>query len=124
MALENINILQREGIVENVGAETGPYFQKRLRELVDHPLVGEVRGHGMMAAVEIVEDKTRRKSFDSEKNAGKVVRDLAWDRGLLVRATGDSMIMSPPLVVTKADIDGLMTALSGALDAAEPSLRG
>ncbi len=124
VALENINILQREGIVENVGAETGPYFQKRLRELVDHPLVGEVRGHGMMAAVEIVEDKTRRKSFDSEKNAGKVVRDLAWDRGLLVRATGDSMIMSPPLVVTKADIDGLMTALSGALDAAEPSLRG
>jgi putrescine aminotransferase len=124
VALENINILQREGIVEKVGAETGPYFQNRLRELLDHPLVGEVRGHGMMAAVEIVEDKKTRKSFDSEKSAGKTVRDLAWDRGLLVRATGDSMVMSPPLVVTKADIDELITALSGALDDAEPGLRG
>ena len=124
VALENINILQREGIVETVGAETGPYFQARLRELVDHPLVGEVRGLGMMAAVEIVEDKAIRKSFDGSMEAGKIVRDLAWDRGLLVRATGDSMVMSPPLVVTKADIDELMAALSGALDAAEPILRG
>jgi putrescine aminotransferase len=124
VALENINILQREGIVETVGAETGPYFQVRLRELVDHPLVGEVRGLGMMAAVEIVEDKAIRKSFDGSMEAGKIVRDLAWDRGLLVRATGDSMVMSPPLVVTKADIDELMAALSGALDAAEPILRG
>ncbi|MBT7614257.1 MAG: hypothetical protein HN577_13700 [Rhodospirillaceae bacterium] len=77
-----------------------------------------------MAAVELVEDKAIRKSFDGSKEAGRIVRDLAWDRGLLVRATGDSLVMSPPLVMTKADIDELMTALSGALDAAEPLLRG
>ena len=123
VALENINILQREGIVETVGAETGPYFQARLRELVDHPLIGEVRGLGMMAAVEIVEDKAIRKSFDGFKEAGRIIRELAWERGLLVRATGDSLVMSPPLIMTKADIDELIAALTGALDAAEPILR-
>ena len=92
VALENINIMQREKIVETAGAETGPYMQARLRELVDHPLVGEVRGVGMMAAVELVEDKKTHKSFDSEKNAGMTVREAAWKRGLLVRATGDSMV--------------------------------
>ena len=124
VALENINILQREGIVEKAGAETGPYLQKRLRELVDHPLVGEVRGLGMMAAVEIVENKKTHKSFDGSKQAGITVREEAWSRGLLVRATGDSMVMSPPLVMTKADVDELVGALKGALDAAEPKLLG
>ena len=124
VALENINILQREGIVEKAGAETGPYLQKRLRELADHPLVGEVRGVGMMAAVELVEDKKSHRSFDGSKQAGMTVREEAWSRGLLVRATGDSMVMSPPLVMTTADVDELVGALKGALDAAEPKLLG
>ena len=124
VALENINILQREGIVDRVGAETGPYFQERLRALVDHPLIGEVRGLGLMAAIEIVEDKATRRSFDGNKGAGMIVREEAWERGLLVRATSDSMVMSPPLVITRENVDEMIDALTAALDAAEPQLRG
>jgi len=124
VALENVNIMQREGIVEKAGAETGPYLQKRLRELVDHPLVGEVRGLGLMAAVELVEDKKTHRSFDPDRQAGITVREAAWERGLLVRATGDAMVMSPPLVITRAGVDELVGALTAALDEAEPKLLG
>ncbi|MBC6438972.1 MAG: aminotransferase class III-fold pyridoxal phosphate-dependent enzyme [Rhodospirillales bacterium] len=124
VALENINILQRERIVEHAGSDIGPYFQERLHALADHPLVGEVRGRGMMAAVEVVGDKATRQGFDTDKRAGYVVREEAWQRGLLVRATGDSMVMSPPLIMTRGDVDEMIDALTAALDAAEPKLRG
>jgi putrescine aminotransferase len=118
VALENINIMEREKIVETAGVETGPYLQARLRELADHPLVGEVRGVGMMAAVEIVKDKATHESFPDEVGMGVKVRDKAWDNGLLVRACGDSMVLSPPLVLTKAQADEIAATLRGALDEA------
>ena len=63
VALENLRILREEKIVERVKAETAPYLQKRLRELADHPLVGEVRGVGMLGAIELVQDKASRQAF-------------------------------------------------------------
>ena len=116
VALENINILEREKIVETAGVETGPYFQARLRELADHPLVGEVRGMGMMAAVEIVQDKATRESFPGDMEIGTKVREAAWSDGLLVRACGDSMVLSPPLILTKDQADDIATTLRAALD--------
>ncbi len=124
VALENIAILEREAIIERSGSVTGPRLQKRLRELSGHPLVGEVRGKGLMAAVELVADKTSRRRFEASKRAGITVREEAWKRGVLVRATGDSIILSPPLVLTPADVDTLVDTLKVALDAAEPQLQG
>jgi putrescine aminotransferase len=118
VALENISILEREKIVEKVGVETGPYLQARLRELTDHPLVGEVRGIGMMAAVEIVKDKATHESFPEDMEMGGKVREAAWENGLLVRACGDSMVLSPPLIVTKEQVDDICATLRAALDVA------
>ena len=116
VALENLRILVDEGIVDRAGAETGPYFQARLAALADHPLVGEVRGVGMVAGIELVEDKAARRSFDEGRKVGATCRDHSLANGLVMRAVRDVMVLSPPLVIGRAEIDELVTAAARALD--------
>ena len=116
VALENIRILRDEKIVEAVGSDSGPYLQARLRELADHPLVGGVRGIGLIAGIELVEDKAAHKSFDPEGRAGILCRDACMAQGVIVRATRDVIVMSPPLIITRAEIDELVAALAKGLD--------
>ncbi|MEK9625907.1 MAG: aspartate aminotransferase family protein, partial [Gammaproteobacteria bacterium] len=94
VATANIKILRDEGIIDNVKENTGPYLQRRWRELADHPLVGEVRGVGFLGALQLVADKARRTPFPHEKNVGMTCRDIATRNGLVMRAVGDSMIIS------------------------------
>jgi len=117
VALANIELLQREKIVETVGADTGPYFQERLRaEFSDHPLVGEVRGVGMVAAIELVKDKGKRLPFDPQGDVGTICRDHSFHNGLVMRATKDSMILSPPLIISRAEIDELIGVARHCID--------
>ena len=123
VALENIRILRDEKIIEKVQAETAPYLQKRLRELNDHPLVGEVRGVGMLGAIELVQDKATRKRYEG-KGVGMICRQFCFDNGLIMRAVGDTMIISPPLVITKDEIDELVTKARKCLDLTLEVLQG
>lgn len=123
VALENIRILRDEKIIEKVHAETAPYLQKRLRELNDHPLVGEVRGVGMLGAIELVQDKATRKRYEG-KGVGMICRQFCFDNGLIMRAVGDTMIISPPLVITKDEIDELVTKARKCLDLTLEVLQG
>lgn len=123
VALENIRILRDEKIIEKVHAETAPYLQKRLRELSDHPLVGEVRGVGMLGAIELVQDKATRKRYEG-KGVGMICRQFCFDNGLIMRAVGDTMIISPPLVITKDEIDELVTKARKCLDLTLEVLQG
>ena len=116
VALENLRILRHEKIVETVGSDSGPYFQGRLRELADHPLVGEVRGVGLIAGIELVADKAARASFVPEGRAGILCRDACMTQGVILRATRDVMVMSPPLIISRSEIDELVAALAIALD--------
>lgn len=116
VALENIRILQREGIVEKARTETGPYLQQRWAELSAHPLVGETRGVGMVAALEITNDKAARTRFDHEGTAGTLCRDFCFSNGLVMRAVGDTMIISPPLVISQSEIDELIDKAWRCLD--------
>ena len=116
VANENIRILEEEKIVERVRESTGPYFQRRLRELEDHPLVGEVRGVGLIAGIELVEDKRTRKLFDTELNIGIKCRNISTRRGLVMRAIGDSMVLSPPLITTRSQIDDIIRIAFETLD--------
>lgn len=115
VGLENIRILRDEKIVERVKADTAPYLQKRLRELNDHPLVGEVRGVGLLGAIELVQDKTTRKRYEG-KGAGMICRTFCFNNGLIMRAVGDTMIISPPLVISFAEIDELIEKARMCLD--------
>ncbi|HZX52973.1 MAG TPA: aspartate aminotransferase family protein [Pseudomonas sp.] len=116
VALENLRILREEKIVERVKAETAPYLQKRLRELADHPLVGEVRGLGMLGAIELVQDKASRKRFAGDVGVGMICRGHCFNNGLIMRAVGDTMIIAPPLVISKAEIDELLEKARLCLD--------
>ncbi|MCY1245852.1 Putrescine--pyruvate aminotransferase [compost metagenome] len=114
VALENIRILREEKIVEKVKNETAPYLQQRWQELADHPLVGEARGVGLVAALELVKNKKTRERF--EGGIGMLCREHCFRNGLIMRAVGDTMIISPPLVIEKAQIDDLITLARKCLD--------
>jgi putrescine---pyruvate transaminase len=116
VALENIRILKEEGIIERVAVETGPYLQKRLKELESHPLVGEVRGLGFIAAIELVKDKKRREFFDPIGEVGLICRDHCFANGVVLRATRDTMLVSPPLVMSRGQIDELVEGARRCLD--------
>ena len=123
VALENIRILRDEKIIEKAHNETAPYLQKRLRELNDHPLVGEVRGVGLLGAIELVQDKATRKRYEG-RGAGMICRQFCFDSGLIMRAVGDTMIIAPPLVISKDEIDELVTKARQCLDLTLETLQG
>ena len=116
VALANIAIIEREGLVERVREETGPYFQERLGELTDHPLVGEVRGLGLMAGIELVKDKATGERFADKGRAGQICRDRCMAHNLICRPVTDAMVLSPPLIITKDEIDELARRLERCLD--------
>ena len=115
VGLENIRILRDEKIIERVREETAPYLQKRLRELSDHPLVGEVRGLGLLGAIELVKDKATRQRYEG-RGVGMICRNFCFNNGLIMRAVGDTMIIAPSLVITHEEIDELVTKARKCLD--------
>ena len=117
VALANIAILEEEGLVDQVRDDTGPYLQQRLREVfADHPLVGEVRGVGFLAALELVADKKTRKRFPKYGDVGSLCRDHCFRRNLVMRAVRDAMVMSPPLTTTRPQIDEIIELARSAID--------
>jgi len=116
-ALKNLEIFQAEDLVGNA-RETGAYMQQRLREeLSDHPLVGEIRGVGCVAGVELAEDKANRKQFGPKANMGLRGAAKCAERGLIVRGIMNMMAISPPLILTRADVDEAVEKLKGGIDA-------
>lgn len=122
VALRNIEIIEREDMIGNIQRETGPYWAKRFAELADHPIVGEVRTMGLLAAIEISNDKATRTRFEPEGKAGAICRDQFFDRNVIMRACGDVMVSSPPLIITKAEIDHLVDTARECLDATAKEL--
>jgi putrescine aminotransferase len=116
VALENIRILEDEKIVENVQSNTGPYLAERWKELGEHPLVGEARVVGMMGALELVPRKGSRQYFPDRGAVGQMCRDFALRNGLILRATNDAMLLSPPLVISREQIDEMFEKAWKSLD--------
>jgi putrescine aminotransferase len=124
VALANIAILEREDLVTRTAEDTGPYLAAALARLADHPLVGEARSLGLIGAVEIVAEKgTNRRFGGAPGKAGPIVRDLCIERGVMIRAVRDTLVMSPPLIIGHDQIDRLVDTIAAALGAAEPRLR-
>lgn len=103
------------GATENA-REVGGYLQSKLADLSDHPLVGEVRGMGLMAGVEMVQEKSTKQAFDPALMVGAVCSKAIQDRGVLSRNLGDTMSLSPPLILGKADVDTIVDAMEGGLN--------
>jgi 4-aminobutyrate--pyruvate transaminase len=116
VALKTLEIYQRDRIVERAAAQA-PQFQKRLKALADHPLVGEARGAGLVGAIELVADKASKKSCDLTRGVGARCVQFAQDEGLILRfISGDVVSLCPPLIISPAEIDDLFDRLGRALD--------
>jgi len=116
VALENIRILRDEGIIERVRDDTGPYFNQRWATLAQHPLIAEARSIGLVGAIEIVADKASRERFPKDIGVSGVCRDFCFANGLVMRPVGDTMIVSPPLVMEHSHIDELVEKAWRCLD--------
>jgi putrescine aminotransferase len=117
VAIANIKILAEDKVIDQVKNHTAPYLAKRWQSLIDHPIVGEARARGLVAALEICKDKNTGTRFAAEQNVGSLCRDLAIENGLVLRAVGDTMIIAPPLIITHEQIDELITKAISTLDA-------
>ena len=114
-ALANLEIIEGEGLVENA-AKVGAYLQESLRDAFgDHPLVGEVRGAGLIAGIELVEDQETKKSFDPALAVARRLHELLMEEGLICRPVFNTLAFSPPLVLSNDDVDSMVEMFSRGL---------
>jgi putrescine aminotransferase len=116
VAVANIRLIQELKLVEHVRDDVGPYLASRFAELRDHPLVGDTQTCGLMGAVQMVKDKASATPFPSDFEVGMICRGHCFANGLVMRAVGDRMIVAPPLVITRAQVDELVTLARRCLD--------
>jgi 4-aminobutyrate--pyruvate transaminase len=124
VAVETLKIYDEMDIVGQVRT-TGPHLQKRLQErFADHPLVGEVRGVGMVGAIELVADKAAHRNFDPSLKIGARMIKAGEAEGVILRGlANDTVAFSPPLIMTVAEIDEMVERTGRALDAVAVQLR-
>jgi adenosylmethionine-8-amino-7-oxononanoate aminotransferase len=115
VALRNLQIIEDEGLVERA-AERGTYLRNRLQELLSHEMVGDVRGLGLVAGIELVRDRDTKEPFDASLGAARRVWLDALEQGVIVRPLpGDVVAMSPPFVISEAQIDRMVSVLDRAI---------
>ena len=121
-ALKNIEIIEREKICEHV-RETGPYLEEKLNTLRDLPIVGDVRGSRFMMGVENVKNIETKEVFPKETNIASRIAKKCQESGVIVRPVGNFIVISPPLILTRDQIDDLVEALRKGIGATVDELR-
>ncbi|MEO7152989.1 MAG: aminotransferase class III-fold pyridoxal phosphate-dependent enzyme, partial [Burkholderiaceae bacterium] len=116
VALANLRLVQRERLVERVHDDVGPYLAQRFAEFATHPLVGEIQTCGLMGALQLVADRASGRTFSPEQAVGMVCRGHCFASGVIMRAVGDRMIVAPPLVITREQIDEMVGLIGRCLD--------
>ena len=115
VAIENLKIIREENLIEN-SKNTSVYLNEKMKEIADHPLVGEVRMKSYIGCVELVKDKEKGTMFEDTGTVGTICRDYCVENGLIMRAVRDGMIFCPPLIFSKNHIDELVEKLKKSLD--------
>jgi putrescine aminotransferase len=124
VALENLRIMEEEGVVEHVRDVAHPYLAEKWHALADHPLVGETKLVGLMGSLALTPEKGSRKPFAAEAGtAGFITRERCFANNVIMRHVYDRMVIAPPLVITPAQIDTLMARATKALDEAYAQLK-
>lgn len=117
VALKNLEILEEEGLVGRIKTDIGPAFNKALKTLEDHELVGEVRSCGLIGAIEITQNKKTRAQFPMELGIDHHIANHIMMKGVIVRPAGNVLIMCPPYIISEAEIDFAVDAIRYGLDA-------
>jgi putrescine aminotransferase len=116
VALANLDIIAREGLVERADIMGARLREKLHAALGDHPMVGEIRGVGLIGAIELTADKRTRRFFDKRGRVGQICRDYCFDNDLVMRAVRDSLVFSPPLIISESEIDLLAARATRAIE--------
>ena len=117
VALENLRILDEEGIVTRAREEIAPYLKEKFEGLTEHPMVGEAKIVGLMGSIALTPHKESRAAFAADAGTvGYMVRERCFANNLIMRHVGDRMIISPPLVISKEDVDLLIARAWQSLD--------
>jgi 4-aminobutyrate--pyruvate transaminase len=122
IALKTLEIYERDNILGQVNSVV-PEFWKRLDKLREHPLIGEIRGKGLVAGMEIVADKATKRSFETKKGIGPKLGNIAQEEGVIVRAMGDTIAVCPPLVITAGELGEMFDRIDRAFDRLEDVVR-
>ena len=115
--LANINIIESENLVQKA-ADDGEYLRGKLEELYQYPIVGDIRGIGMLWAIELMADRQSRQKLDPSKAVGNFIRQWCWDNGLILRNNGDILVIAPALVMSRDEIDFMLNNINEAIKAA------
>jgi putrescine aminotransferase len=116
VALANLDIIERENLVQR-SHDMGGLLREKLRAaLDDHPMVGEIRGLGLIGAIELTADKRTRKNFEKRGRVGGICRDFCFENNLIMRAVRDTMVFSPPLTISLDEIDMLVERATRAIE--------
>jgi putrescine aminotransferase len=124
VAMENLRILDEEGIVTRVREQTAPYLKQKWDTMLEHPLVGEANLVGMMGSLVLTPHKESRAAFKSDTGTvGFICRERCFANNLVMRHVGDRMIISPPLVINESEIDTLIERAWQSLDECHARLK-
>ncbi|MGF7160350.1 adenosylmethionine-8-amino-7-oxononanoate aminotransferase [Rhodoligotrophos appendicifer] len=121
IAMAVLDQIEQGGILKHIQA-VSPLFQRRLKALADHPMVGEARGIGLMGALEIVADKPTKQAFPGQWDVSEKIAGVALKHGLIVRPLGSAVVLAPPFIITEAEIDELFSILERTLDEVHASV--
>ena len=113
---EVMRVFQQLGLVEHVRNDLGPYLAAAFAQLAEHPLVGQAETCGLMGALLLVKDKAKGTAFDAHLEVGMRCRAHCFTQGVIMRAVGDRMIIAPPLVITRAQVDEMVALIRRCLD--------
>lgn len=117
VAIANLKALRDENRVTTACDDTGPYLQKTLREVFSHhPMIGEIQGAGLVAALQFAEDKSTRKRFANENDLAWRCRTIGFEEGVIIRSTLGRMIMAPALIASHSELDELVEKTKRAID--------
>ncbi|ACT60194.1 aspartate aminotransferase family protein [Hirschia baltica] len=120
VALKNIQILQDEKIIDRVASEAVPAFREGLKSLSkNHSIIGEVRGQGLLAGIQLMKNAADKVQFEVEEQAANICRDIAIKHGLIMRAVDRTMVVCPPLVITPSEITEFLEKADAALTETE-----
>ena len=122
-ALENIRIIEEEGLVERVRDDIGPYFAEAWKSLEDHAVVGQAESVGLIGGLQLAADKATRRRYAKPDDIGTLVRNHCVENGLILRATGDRMLASPALTISRSEVDEVIEKLRNALDHLRDNVR-
>ncbi len=123
VALANLDIFDREALVEYAASQGAKLLARLRASLGDHPLVGEIRMKGLIGAIELVEDPKRRKFFPSDRGVGTICRNHCFASNLVMRAVRDTMVFAPPLTIDDAQIEEFVGLTTRAIEMTERDVR-